>query len=74
MKTYMLYWSKIPSSLPALLGVNPRRHIWSQFNQLNKVLAGVSRHAYYSLSNWESMVKLLIVDCEGVEQAVRRFR
>jgi len=54
--------------------VNPRRHIWSQLNQLNKVLAGVRRHAYYSFSNWESMVKPLIVDREGVGQAERRFR
>jgi len=67
---------RLPGSLPALLGVNPRRHIWSQLNQLNKVLAGVSRHAHYSISNWESLVKPLIVDVEreGAGQAVRRFR
>ena len=67
---------RLPGSLPALLGVNPRRHIWSQLNQLNKVLAGVSRHAHYGISNWESLVKPLIVDVdrEGAGQAVRRFR
>lgn len=56
---------RLPGSLPALLRVNPRKHIWSQFNQLNKVLAGMSRHAYFSISNWESKVKLLIVGNEG---------
>jgi IS605 OrfB family transposase len=52
---------RLPGSLPALLGVNPRKHIWSQLNQLNKALAGMSRHAYFSVPNWESEVKPLIV-------------
>lgn len=65
---------RLPGSLPALLRVNPRKHIWSQLNQLNKVLAGVSRHAHYSISNWESKVKPLIVVHEGERQAERRFQ
>lgn len=47
-------------SITALLGVNPRKHVWSRVNQLDKILTGMSRHDYFSVSNWESKVKPLI--------------
>lgn len=51
---------RLPRSITALLGVNPRKHVWSRLSQLNKVLAGMSRHDYFSISNWELKVKPLI--------------
>lgn len=48
---------RLPGSITALLGVNPSRHVWSQWNQLNKKLAGIRRHSYFGISNWESMLK-----------------
>lgn len=51
---------RLPRSVTALLGVNPRKHVWSGINQLNKVLTGMSRHDFYSVSNWELKVKPLI--------------
>lgn len=51
---------RLPRSITALLGVNPRKHVWSGINQLHKILAGMLRHDYFSVSNWESKVKPLI--------------
>ena len=51
---------RLPRSITALLGVNPRKHVWSGINKLNKVLTGMSRHDFYSVSNWEFKVKPLI--------------
>jgi IS605 OrfB family transposase len=51
---------RLPRSITALLGVNPRKHVWSGINQLNKILTGMSRHDFYSVSNWELKVKPLI--------------
>jgi IS605 OrfB family transposase len=51
---------RLPRSITALLGVNPRKHVWSGINQLNKILTGMSRHDYFSISNWELKVKPLI--------------
>jgi IS605 OrfB family transposase len=48
---------RLPGCVTALLGVNPHKHVWSQWNQLNNQLRGVKRHCYYSISNWESMLK-----------------
>jgi IS605 OrfB family transposase len=51
---------RLPRSITALLGVNPRKHVWSGINQLNKILTGLSRHDYFSVSNWELKVKPLV--------------
>jgi hypothetical protein len=51
---------RLPRSITALLGVNPRKHVWSGINKLNKVLTGIRRHDYFSISNWELKVKPLI--------------
>lgn len=48
---------RLSPTITAFLGVNPSKHVWSGWAQLNKKLRGVSRHSYYSISNWESMVK-----------------
>lgn len=51
---------RLPRPITALLGVNPRKHVWGGHNKLNKVLAGMRRHDYFSISNWELKVKPLI--------------
>lgn len=61
---------RLPRSITALLGVNPRKHVWSGINQLNKVLTGMSRHDYFSVSNWEIKVKPLLV--EVAEKSAKR--
>ncbi|MEQ9369429.1 MAG: IS200/IS605 family accessory protein TnpB-related protein, partial [Coleofasciculus chthonoplastes F3-SA18-01] len=49
---------KLPGSITAYLSVNDRKHVWSQWNQLNHKLKRLirSRHAYYGISNWEFLV------------------
>jgi IS605 OrfB family transposase len=53
---------RLPRSVSAYLGVNPRKHVWSALNQLNKFIGRCvmvnRRHDYYSVSNWGSVVKL----------------
>jgi hypothetical protein len=53
---------RLPRFMSAYLGVNPRKHVWSALNQLNKFIGRCvmvnRRHDYYSVSNWESVVKL----------------
>jgi IS605 OrfB family transposase len=48
-----------PHSLTAYLGVKSRKHVWSGWNQLNKLLKKSisSRHDYYEISNWDSQAK-----------------
>lgn len=55
----MRFSERLPGSVTALLGVNPHRHVWSQWAQLNNKLRGIRRHSYYSISNWESMLSLV---------------
>lgn len=54
---------RLPRSVSAYLGVNPRKHVWSALNQLNKFIGqcGVvnRRHDYYSISNWAELVKVV---------------
>ena len=53
---------KIPRSLTAYFEVNPEKHVWSEWNQLNKNIkrsAVISRRCdYYSVSNWSFLVNL----------------
>lgn len=58
---------RLPRSITALLGVNPRKHVWSGIDKLNKVLTGKSRHDFYSVSNWEFKVKPLIESASQIE-------
>ncbi|WP_333422445.1 hypothetical protein [Microcoleus sp. F4-D5] len=55
---------RLPRSVSAYLGVNPRKHVWSALNQLNKFIGqcGVvnRRHDYYSISNWAELVKVVV--------------
>jgi hypothetical protein len=48
-----------PHSLTAYLDVKSRKHVWSGWNQLNKLLKKSisSRHDYYGISNWDSQAK-----------------
>jgi IS605 OrfB family transposase len=60
---------RLPRSLSAYLGVNPRKHVWSALQQLNIFLKQCPtvnrRHDYYRVSNWGSLVT------DGVEQQCR---
>lgn len=51
---------RLPSSITAYLSVNDRKHVWSQWSQLNKLIKanGIRRHSYYPNSNWNSLVTL----------------
>lgn len=55
---------RLPHSVSAYLGVNPRKHVWSALHQLNKFIGqcGVvnRRHDYYSISNWAELVKVVV--------------
>jgi IS605 OrfB family transposase len=52
---------KMHGSITAYLSVKDGKHVWSQWNQLNKILKSraviSSRHDYYSISNWGLVVK-----------------
>ncbi|NJM63525.1 MAG: hypothetical protein HC849_30535 [Oscillatoriales cyanobacterium RU_3_3] len=52
---------RLPRSASAYLGVNPRKHVWSALNQLNKFIGRCEvvnlRHDYYGVSNWGLLVK-----------------
>jgi hypothetical protein len=63
---------KLPHSVSAYLGVNPRKHVWSGWLKLNTFIGKSaevikSRHDYFSIPNWGLLVKV------GVERvAVKR--
>jgi len=50
----------LPSSITAFLDVKSGKHVWSLWNQLNKKIQASTikrRHDFYSVSNWEDVVK-----------------
>ncbi|MCC5640260.1 hypothetical protein LC593_31395 [Nostoc sp. CHAB 5844] len=51
----------IPDSITAYLSVKDGKHVWSLWNQLNNIFKSCteisSRHDYFSISNWELVVK-----------------
>jgi IS605 OrfB family transposase len=53
---------RLPRVLTARLGVNSSRHVWHGWSQLNKQIQSTTvinrRHDYYSVSNWDDVVKL----------------
>jgi hypothetical protein len=55
---------RLPHSVSAYLGVNPRKHVWSALHQLNTFIGqcGVvnRRHDYYNVSNWAELVKVVV--------------
>ncbi|GJD18571.1 conserved hypothetical protein [Rivularia sp. IAM M-261] len=64
---------RLPASVSAYLGVNPRKHVWSGWSKFNKLTLTAaivkSRHDYFSIPNWGMVVKV------QVEQvAVKRER
>ena len=52
---------KLPRSLTAYLSVNEGKHVWSDWNQLNRLIKSraeiKNRHSYYGISNWGFLVK-----------------
>lgn len=63
---------RLPRSVSAYLGVNPRKHVWSGLNQLNKIIGQcpkiTSRDSYFRISNWSLLVK------DGVERVARNSK
>lgn len=61
---------RLPRSVSAYLGVNPRKHVWSALHQFNMFVGRCKvvnrRHDYYRVSNWEPLVK---VDVEPMSRA-----
>ncbi|MEM7590514.1 MAG: hypothetical protein AAF383_03145 [Cyanobacteria bacterium P01_A01_bin.83] len=57
---------KLPRSLTAYLSVNERKHVWSDWNKLNKLIKSCAeirnRHSYYGISNWGFLVKEIELD------------
>jgi hypothetical protein len=51
----------LPGSITVYLDVKSGKHVWSLWNQLNKTFKSCtaikSRHSFYSISNWELVVK-----------------
>ena len=66
---------RLPRSMSAYLGVNPRKHVWSALNELNKFIGrcGVvsRRHDYYHVSNWEPLVKVYVERCRTLAKRKR---
>ncbi|MDJ0589001.1 MAG: IS200/IS605 family accessory protein TnpB-related protein [Pleurocapsa sp. MO_226.B13] len=52
---------KLPRSLTAYPGMKSGKHVWSDWNQLNKLIKSRAeirnRHSYYGISNWGFLVK-----------------
>lgn len=51
----MRLYESISGSITAYFEVNSEKHVWSQWNQLNKQIkrSGITRrHDYYAISNW----------------------
>ncbi|MEJ6486960.1 hypothetical protein N0Y54_37850 [Nostoc punctiforme UO1] len=51
----------IPGSITAYLSLKDGKHVWSLWNQLNKLIrkSSIKRHNFYAISNWGSLVKRL---------------
>ncbi|RUT03189.1 hypothetical protein DSM106972_054970 [Dulcicalothrix desertica PCC 7102] len=53
---------KLPASTNTYLEVNSRKHVWSGWSKLNKLIRQsvdvVSRHDYYNVPNWSVLVKV----------------
>ena len=64
---------RLPRSVSAYLGVNPRKHVWSAISQLNKFISRCTvinrRHDYYRISNWEPLVKVAVERKPDTHQA-----
>lgn len=65
---------KIPRSLTAYSEMNPEKHVWSEWNQLNKKIkrsAVISRRCdYYSVSNWSFLVNLDTEEAQALRKNV----
>lgn len=52
---------KLPRSLTAYPGMKSGKHVWSDWNKLNKLIKSRAeirnRHSYYGISNWGFLVK-----------------
>ena len=52
---------KLPRSITAYLDVKSGKHVWSDWNKLNKMIKSCAevrtRHSYYGISNWDFKVK-----------------
>ena len=57
---------KLPRSITAYPGMKSGKHVWSDWNQLNKLIKSCAviknRHSYYGISNWGFLVKEIELD------------
>ncbi|MDJ0595059.1 MAG: hypothetical protein QNJ72_34615 [Pleurocapsa sp. MO_226.B13] len=57
---------KLPRSITAYPGMKSGKHVWSDWNQLNKLIKShaviKNRHSYYGISNWGFLVKKIEPD------------
>ena len=62
----------IPGSITAYLSVKDGKHVWSLWNQLNKIFksrtARMSRHSFYRISNWGLVVKEPELQSDGTKR------
>ncbi len=57
---------KLPRSITAYPGMKSGKHVWSDWNKLNKLIKSrveiKNRHSYYGISNWGFLVKEMELD------------
>lgn len=57
---------KLPRSITAYPGMKSGKHVWSDWNKLNKLIKSraeiKNRHSYYGISNWGFLVKVVEPD------------
>lgn len=67
---------KLPRSITAYLLVNKGKHVWSEWNKLNKLIKSCAevrnRHSYYGISNWGFLVKEIEPDSISKQQRAKK--
>ncbi len=62
----MYLTEKLPRSITAYPDLKSGKHVWSDWNQLNKLIKSraliKNRHSYYGISNWGFLVKEIEAD------------
>ena len=62
----MYLTEKLPRSITAYPDMKSGKHVWSDWNKLNKLIKSRAeirnRHSYYGISNWDFLVKEMELD------------
>ena len=63
---------KLPRSITAYPGMKSGKHVWSDWNKLNRLIKSraeiKNRHSYYGISNWGFLVKEIKPDFISKQQ------